>query len=153
NSFAKAKEGSNDLVSGANELYSGMFELKDGSIQLSDGTQQLSDGSNDLYDGMITLVDGTEDFNEQMHEAADKTDDVNASDDTHNMIANPVEVENAKVNEVPNYGTGFAPYFLSLGLFVGALLLSIVYPLREPASVPISGSNWFFKKFIVLFTI
>ncbi|MEI0738753.1 hypothetical protein VQ056_22445 [Paenibacillus sp. JTLBN-2024] len=25
-----------------------------------------------------------------------------------------------KFSKVPNYGTGFAPYFLSLGLFVGA---------------------------------
>src|SRR5699024_12091407 len=51
------------------------------------------------------------------------------------------------------YGTGFAPYFLSLGLFVGALLLSIVYPLREPSVVTSSGMNWFLKKFIGLFTI
>ncbi|UZM98954.1 hypothetical protein OL548_32895 [Lysinibacillus sp. MHQ-1] len=40
------------------------------------------------------------------------------------------------VNHVPNYGTGFAPYFISLGLFVGALLISIVFPLVEPAIRP-----------------
>src|SRR5699024_4336839 len=65
----------------------------------------------------------------------------------------PVKVENEKINEVPNYGTGFSPYFLSLGLFVGALLLSIVYPLREPAATPTNGTNWFFRKFTVLFII
>src|SRR5699024_5836238 len=70
-----------------------------------------------------------------------------------NMIANPVEVGNEQINDVPNYGTGFAPYFLSLGLFVGALLLSIVYPLREPAGIPSSGFNWFLGKFVVLFSI
>src|SRR5690625_3666966 len=76
-----------------------------------------------------------------------------ATDDTYNMMANPIDVGNEEINEVPNYGTGFAPYFLSLGLFVGALLLSIVYPLREPSVVPSSGMNWFLKKFIGLFTI
>src|SRR5699024_12766409 len=40
--------------------------------------------------------------------------------------------------------------FLSLGLFVGALLLSIVYPLRETSSIPSSGFEWFLRKFGVL---
>lgn len=152
-SFSKANDGSIGLATGANKLYNGMFELKDGSIQLSDGAHQLFDGSNDLYDGMITLVDGTSEFNEKMHEAADEAGDVNATENTHNMIADPVQVANEKINEVPNYGTGFTPYFLSLGLFVGALLLSIVYPLREPSVVPLSGFHWFLRKFLGLFTI
>ncbi len=54
------------------------------------------------------------------------------------------------MNEVSNYVTGFAPYFLSLGLFVGALLLSIVFPLKEPASIPKSGMNWFISKFSII---
>src|SRR5690625_7819935 len=85
-----------------------------------------------------------------MNQAVDQASDVNATEDTHNMIANPVEVANDKVNEVPNYGTGFAPYFLSLGLYVGALLLSIVYPLRDPSINPTSGFNWFLRKTIGL---
>ncbi|HLR71245.1 MAG TPA: YhgE/Pip domain-containing protein [Pseudogracilibacillus sp.] len=153
NSFAKANDGSKELAFGANKLFSGMFELKDGSLQLSDGAHDLSDGSNELHDGMNTLVDGTEEFNDKMHEAAEEASDVHATEETHNMMANPVEVANEKINNVPNYGTGFAPYFLSLGLFVGALLLSIVYPLREPSVVPSSGFNWFLRKFLGLFAI
>jgi len=152
-SFAKANDGTGELVNGTNDLNTGLFQLYDGSIQLSDGSGKLSDGSNDLYDGMTTLTEGTEEFNDKMHEAADEASDVNATDDTYNMMANPIDVGNEEINEVPNYGTGFAPYFLSLGLFVGALLLSIVYPLREPSVVPSSGMNWFLKKFIGLFTI
>ncbi len=152
-SMAQANSGATELQSGASELYSGMFELKDGSVQLHDGTQQLSDGSVALYDGMTTLTDGTKEFNQEMHDAAQEAGDIEADDNTYNMIANPVDVKNEKINEVPNYGTGFAPYFLSLGLFVGALLLSIVYPLREPAGIPTSGVNWFFSKFGVLFTV
>src|SRR5699024_10447508 len=34
-----------------------------------------------------------------------------------------------------------------------ALLLSIVYPLREPSVVPTSGMDWFLRKFLGLFTI
>jgi putative membrane protein len=68
-------------------------------------------------------------------------------------MASPVKLDKEEINSVPNYGTGFAPYFLSLGLFVGALLLSIVFPLREPAGVPASGYNWFRSKFTVLASI
>ena len=50
------------------------------------------------------------------------------------------------VNEVPNYGTGFTPYFLSLGLFVGALLISIVFPFVQSAIKPTSGASWFASK-------
>jgi putative membrane protein len=153
NRFAQANTGSNELASGANELYRGMFEITDATYQLSDGADQLSDGSDDLYDGMITLVEGTEEFNHKMREAANESSNINASEATHQMIANPVEIDNEKINQVPNYGTGFAPYFLSLGLFVGALLLSIVYPLKETSVIPKSGMNWFFRKFIGLFTI
>ena len=53
------------------------------------------------------------------------------------------------VNEVPNYGTGFTPYFLSLGLFVGALLISIVFPFVQPAIKPTSGASWFASKISV----
>ncbi|WLR42664.1 YhgE/Pip family protein [Bacillus carboniphilus] len=66
------------------------------------------------------------------------------------MFADPVEVKNDKVAPVPDYGTGFSPYFLSLGLFVGALTLSIVFPLREPVAVPSSPIAWFLSKFGVL---
>src|SRR5699024_5162170 len=83
-------------------------------------------------------------------DAANEVNDVVADEDTYNMMANPVEVDNEKINEVPNYGTGFAPYFLSLGLYVGALLLSIVYPLREPSIIPTSGFNWFLRKTVGL---
>lgn len=152
-SFATANDGTQDLVNGTNSLYNGMFELKDGSLQLNDASHKLADGSSEIYKGMNTLTEGTDEFNKEMHDAADEAGDINATSKTNDMIANPVNVENEKINEVPNYGTGFAPYFLSLGLFVGVLLLSIVYPLTEPSNVPSSGFNWFLRKFLGLFSI
>lgn len=148
--FSLANNGSNDLVSGTNELRTGMATLLDATTQLHDGTSQLAEGSVDLHDGTNTMVDGTELFFEKMTTALDTAKDVNVTEQMKDMLASPVNVENAKINEVPNYGTGFAPYFLSLGLFVGALLLSIVYPLRETSSLPSSGTEWFLRKFFML---
>lgn len=153
NKFGEANNGIADLVAGTNTLLGGIKQLEDGSFQLADGSKQLADGSDELVDGMDELVDGTEEFKEEMSSAAEEANDIQTDDDTYNMMATPVEVQNEKINEVPNYGTGFAPYFLSLGLFVGALLLSIVYPLREPAGRPKNGVHWFFTKFSVLFVV
>ncbi|MEC2537253.1 YhgE/Pip family protein, partial [Bacillus cereus] len=81
------------------------------------------------------------------------TGEVKGTDKTYDMFASPVKVKTEKMAEVPNYGTGFTPYFLSLGLFVGALLLSIVYPLRDTVGVPKSGFSWFISKFGVLLSV
>lgn len=153
NKFDEANTGMDSLVRGTSTLFSGLQILEEGSTRLSDGTVKLADGSNDLVDGLDKLVDGADKFNIEMQSATKKASDFETNDETYHMMASPVDVKNEKINKVPNYGTGFAPYFLSLGLFVGALLLSIVYPLREPVGVPKSGIHWFLSKFSILFLI
>jgi len=153
NNVGIATNGANELNDGVNALHGGVKELADGSSQLVDGTAELADGASKLKDGMGELRDGTETFQKEVGSLTDHTNDVSLSKKTSAMVSDPVEVQYDSLNEVPNYGTGFAPYFLSLGLFVGALLLSIVYPLREPSVMPTSGVNWFLRKFLVIFAI
>ncbi|MEK3887513.1 YhgE/Pip domain-containing protein [Bacillus sp. FSL K6-3431] len=145
-----ANAGAGKLMSGASLLTGGVHELANGSNKLSDGSRQLADGSSELADGTKKLTDGTTELNEKLGDAAEKSSSVHADDRTYDMMGEPVEVKNNGINHVPNYGTGFAPYFLSLGLFVGALLLSIVFPLRDPAVKPKNGLTWFFGKFGVI---
>ena len=153
NSFAKANDGTQELVDGTNDLTDGLFTLKDGSLQLNDASTQLADGSSELTDGLYTLSDGTNEFNIEMHDAAEEANDIESTSDNNNMIANPVNVKNESINDVPNYGTGFTPYFFSLGLYVGALILTIVYPLTEPSVVPSNGFTWFLRKLLGILTI
>ncbi|KQL18601.1 YhgE/Pip domain-containing protein [Cytobacillus solani] len=151
--FADAKAGADQLANGSTVLAGGLGQLQDGSAAFKDGTAQLKDGAGKIADGNATLYDGSEELASKLADGADKASSVNANDDTFSMMAGPVKVDNEKINKVPNYGTGFAPYFLSLGLFVGALLLSIVFPLREPAGVPKNGMSWFTSKFLILMGI
>jgi putative membrane protein len=143
-------QGTTQVASGASDLSTGLNKVYDGSTRLSDGTKQLADGSSELAEGSAKLSDGTTEYEEKLKDAAKEANSVNPNEGTYDMMAAPVNVKNEKINHVPNYGTGFAPYFLSLGLFVGALLISIVYPLKEPADRPSSGLNWFIGKFTVL---
>lgn len=151
--LAVAKGGSAELATGTETLSKGTKQLKVGSTALVDGTGQLAKGSDGLSSGTTELVEGTEELSVKLADGAAEVSAVRGDKNTYGMMAKPVEVQQEKFNEVPNYGTGFSPYFLSLGLFVGALLLSIVFPLTEPAAIPKSGVHWFLSKFAVLLGI
>ncbi|MDX8364602.1 YhgE/Pip domain-containing protein [Cytobacillus sp. IB215665] len=148
--ITEAQVGTGNLLDGSNKLSAGIDELATGSLALEDGASQLADGSIDLIDGFGELSEGANELSTKLTDASTETSEISGNDDMYNMFADPVTVEEKKMNEVPNYGTGFAPYFLSLGLFVGALLLSIVFPLRETIAAPKNPFSWFISKFGVL---
>jgi putative membrane protein len=139
-------EGSNAVKNGAVSLTSGMGQLSEGAGLLADGSGKLADGSQSLKDGSETLTAGSAELKDKLSEGAERAKSVQADDDTFDMMGEPVTVEKEEINTVPNYGTGFAPYFVSLGLFVGALIISIVYQLKEPAVWPQSALQWFLSK-------
>ncbi|WP_025116530.1 YhgE/Pip domain-containing protein [Lysinibacillus fusiformis] len=145
-----AVTGSKTLASGLNELANGTTTLNQGTSTLASKSGELAQGSATLADGSTELADGTSTLSGKLGEASEKANEVKANQDTYDMVGSPVEVEKESVNHVPNYGTGFAPYFISLGLFVGALLISIVFPLVEPAIRPKNGASWFTSKVTVL---
>ncbi|HDR8064749.1 YhgE/Pip domain-containing protein [Bacillus thuringiensis] len=146
-------DGSGQVTTGLGTLNGGLNQMSNGSTQLIDGVNKLADGSGKVTDGLVKVNDGSGELAEKLGEGAEKTGEVKGTDKTYDMFASPVKVKTEKIAEVPNYGTGFTPYFLSLGLFVGALLLSIVYPLRDTVGVPKSGFSWFISKFGVLLSV
>lgn len=146
----KVGAGSKALASGLNELVSGSNQLANGQSTLASKSGEIAEGSTKIVDGSSELADGQSTLSGKLGEASEKAKEVHASKDTYDMVGSPVEVDKESVNHVPNYGTGFSPYFISLGLFVGALLISIVFPLVEPAIRPKNGAAWFTSKASVL---
>ena len=47
---------------------------------------------------------------------------------------------------VPNYGYALSPYVLSLSLFVGAIVLNVIYPIRKTFSEQESAIRWWLSK-------
>lgn len=157
NGADKITVGTSQLASGSGELKTGAADLTDGMNKLTAGASTLTSGAGKLAEGSGQLIDGTSKLSEGAKVLADKLSDgakeaskVHSDGKTYNMMADPVKLDSERINHVPNYGTGFAPYFLSLGLFVGALLLSIVFPLRDTAVTPANGFNWFSSKFLIM---
>lgn len=144
-----AKVGANELASGFNAIVEGSATINDGTTLLAEKSGELAQGSTTLADGTKELLEGTTTLASKLQEASEQVS-IDPKEQNYEMVAQPVEVEKTAVNEVANYGSGFAPYFLSLGLFVGALLISIVFPLVEPAIRPTNAAAWFFSKVSVL---
>lgn len=150
NGLTSASTGSKELSSGLQQLVEGSNKLTSGTSQLASKSGKLAAGSTQLVDGTAKLAEGTSTLQGKLAAASTEAGEVNANDDTIDMASSPVGVTKSAVNHVPNYGTGFAPYFLSLGLFVGALLISIVFPLVQTAIPPTSGFAWATSKMTVL---
>lgn len=149
---AKLSEGSSQLNTGAGKLVDGLNQLSDGITTIADGSHKLDNGAGDLKEGTAKLTDGSGELATKLNDAADQTGSVKKTDELVTMYAEPVQVDEHKHNEVPNYGTGFSPYFLSLGLFVGALIATLVVPTRGSSVTDATGWNRFVSRTLA-FTI
>lgn len=144
------KDGTNQLAKGSEELADGTGKLAAGTSNLKDGVSQLADGSRQLQSGMHQLSSGSKELKNKLQKGAKDAGNVKANDSVYDMMAQPVHLKDSRIHHVPDYGTGFAPYFLSLSLFVGALVLSIIFPMFEPAAEPKSGISWCVGKLSIL---
>ncbi|GGD76286.1 YhgE/Pip family protein [Paenibacillus nasutitermitis] len=158
--LADAKQSGAKLAAGAKEAAGGAAKLADGAAaagrgaaELADGSGKLKSGSAALASGARQLAGGSAELADKLGSAAAETSGVQGTDALYDMFAKPVQVEEQKLSNVPNYGTGFTPYFLSLGLFVGALLSTMVLPMRETAEPPRSGWSWFASKALLFLSI
>lgn len=138
--------GTGKLSAGTEQLGAGVGKLTGGVDAIASGSKQLDTGAGQLVEGTGKLTEGSGKLATKLNDAAKKTSDVKTTDDTVSMFAKPITITENKHNPVPNYGTGFAPYFLSLGLFVGALIATLVIPLRGSSVSEASGWNRFVSR-------
>lgn len=107
---AKLQTGSHTLADGATELATGTATLADGATQVADGTDQVGDGAQQIADG---LADGA---------AQIPDDDAETRATRAEVISSPVGVTSDDLAQAEGFGEGFAPFFIPLALFVGALI-------------------------------
>ncbi|WP_040952284.1 YhgE/Pip domain-containing protein [Gorillibacterium massiliense] len=146
----KLVSGAEQLAGGTQLLADGTHKLATGAQQVANGTTQLADGTKQLSDGAGQVANGSSELAGKLQAAKTETTSVNTGDDVAKMFASPIKIHEEDFTRVPNYGTGFAPYFMSLALFVGSLILTIVFPVKQPAGQPRSGISWFLSKFGVM---
>ena len=128
NGLTDVYDGSQKYTTGVNKAYIGSSELSSGLGQLADGSQKLTDGIIKAKDGADTLssklADGSNEFKVKL--SPDKVDELVT------IVNEPIVMENDSTNTNETYGAGLAPYFISLALWMGALILTLLIPTRDP---------------------
>jgi putative membrane protein len=127
----KLNDGAAEVAAGAKKLHKGIGTAKTGAVGLDKGVGKLKTGADDLNGGIYKLVGGSGKLAGGLHDGAEKIPDYDEQDRDRRteVMADPVRLASQDLHKAPNYGTGFAPYFIPLSLWVGAM---VAYMLIAP---------------------
>lgn len=152
-SVATLNTGVNALTPGLLSAVNGYTTLASGSSQLLAGTNQLTTSSAALNDGAAQISGGTSTLANALTSAAQQVSVQPTGQDTAEQLAKPVDTNHNETADVPNYGYALSPYVLSLGLYVGALVFNVIYPVRRLYANPRSSRSWWYAKMSVAFAV
>lgn len=98
------------LASIEGELRTKLETLRSGLEELASGSGELNNGMDELESGLASGLAKVPNWNrKQLQDLAD-------------TLSTPVDLKQNTHNEADTFGTGFAPFFSGLALFIGAVL-------------------------------
>lgn len=115
------------LQSGIQQLATGTQTLYNSSIQIKGGIDQLSTGSNTLYQGIATLHGSVSNAKTELNSNINRTKgELKKLNGISDYSESPITMNTTEVNKISSYGTAFSPFFISIALWVGSLMMFIV---------------------------
>ncbi|SDX26739.1 putative membrane protein [Marininema mesophilum] len=129
----KLDQGQNALLAGTKKLNAGLDEVNKAPAPLIDGLTKIDQGLKKLEPGLGKIKDGQGELADGLFKGVKNAKDALVGKDKKaDQMSHPVAVNQTEIDHVPNYASGFAPYFISLSLWVGAMLLFTVLDLKRP---------------------
>ncbi|MFD5161422.1 YhgE/Pip family protein [Streptomyces hawaiiensis] len=140
----KLNDGAAEVAAGAKKLHKGIGTAKTGAVDLDKGVGKLKTGADDLNGGIFKLVDGSGKLAGGLHDGAEKIPDYDERDRDRRteVMADPVRLASQDLHKAPNYGTGFAPYFIPLSLWVGAMVAYMLIAPMNRRALAAGASAW-----------
>ncbi|MFH0520063.1 YhgE/Pip family protein [Streptomyces sp. M41] len=140
----KLNGGAAKVAAGAKKLHAGIGSAKTGATELDSGVGELKTGAHDLNGGMYKLVDGSGKLSNGLHDGAKQIPDYDKKDRDQRteVMADPVQLVSRDMHKAPNYGTGFAPYFIPLSLWVGAMVAYMLIAPMNRRALAAGASAW-----------
>ncbi|MFC8989802.1 YhgE/Pip family protein [Streptomyces sp. NPDC057115] len=137
-------KGAGKVASGLKKLHEKLGTAESGASGLDKGIGKLETGAVDLNGGIYKLVDGSGKLAGGLHEGADRIPDYDAQDRDRRteVMADPVKLVSRDLHKAPNYGTGFAPYFIPLSLWVGAMVAYMLIAPMNRRALAAGASAW-----------
>ena len=125
--------GAHKVAEGADALHTGLGSARAGAGDLDAGVKKLKSGATTLKSGLYRLGDGSATLAQGLNDGVGRIPDYDekARDARTGVMADPVQLASSSLHTAPNYGTGFAPYFIPLSLWVGSM---VAYMLIQPLS-------------------
>lgn len=134
-----------EAASGASRLADGLQTAQTGAASLATNTHKLADGATSLNSGLSSLDSGAHQLAKGLKDAVGSIPTWSADDQKANadMMSNPVSLDSQFVHEASGNGEGFAPYFIGLALYVGAMIMwMLLRPLSQRSlAAPVSATR------------
>ena len=135
-------QGTTALKSGTNSLSNGLSKLNNSSTDIKSALNTLSEGTGSAYTGSTQLVSGIETFNNKINNGiTDTNKELENLNGIEDFVNDPVEFKTESYGNVDSYGIAFTPLFLSIGLWVGALMGYVVLYYDQKNRFGILGST------------
>ncbi|WP_414045294.1 YhgE/Pip family protein [Macrococcus equi] len=163
-----------DMHGHSQTLSKNLKKMQQADVRLANGSKQVDDGlaktqaalpplqtpefsrliagSNQITDGLNELAGNTDKITKAIDKSLKQTDDLSFNQDNAIAISDPVQTVEHNVTEVKNYGQSFAPYVLSLSLYVGAIAFVTIYPVDKRVGDSKSAVNWWLNKLGLMLT-
>ncbi|TDM40350.1 hypothetical protein ETI08_09645 [Macrococcoides goetzii] len=142
-----------DLANGSNRIDNGLAKTQAAMPPLQNETfNQLITGSNQITGGLNELANNTKKINENIDKSLKQIDNLSFNKENAVTISDPVTTVEHNVTKVENYGQSFAPYVLSLSLYVGAIAFVTIYPVDKRVGESKSAANWWLNKLGLMLT-
>src|SRR5437764_248636 len=127
-------QGTTAAHTGAQQLAGGLFRLSTGARQLDDGLSTLDSGAHRLAGALADLQSGASQLASGLADGAVQIPgyDRDGIAARAGVLADPVDLQRQVRHPAGTYGVGFAPYFVGLALWVGAM---IPYMLLRPVNL------------------
>ncbi|MCM1974834.1 YhgE/Pip family protein [Streptomyces sp. G1] len=140
----KLNEGAGKVAAGAKKLNKGLGTADTGATDLDKGVGDLKAGAKGLKAGLYKLVDGSGELSDGLHDGAEQIPDYGKRDrdERTEVMADPVRLVSEDLHKAPNYGTGFAPYFIPLSLWVGAMVAYMLIAPMNRRALAAGASAW-----------
>lgn len=136
--------GAGQVAAGARSLHSGLGTARTGAQDLDEGVGRLKNGADTLSGGMYKLADGSGKLSDGLHDGASQIPDYDKKDRDRrtDVMADPVQLVSKDLHKAPNYGTGFAPYFIPLSLWVGAMVAYMLITPMNRRALAAGAAAW-----------
>lgn len=121
------KEGGTQVQNGSKSLEEGLQTLSSSSKTVSQALNTLDEGSKSAVEGSSELLNGVNTFKTEINKGLeDSKAELTKLNGLNDFVEEPVVIEEQPYGEVNSYGVAFTPLFLSIGLWVGALMCYVV---------------------------